>query len=319
MSRRIGRAAGASSGPSPSFRAFIALAFAVAIANSQAAHAVGLTSRVIRSTPILSPSLIVGRAVCDDAVWLLNEHLELTRIDALTFNASTGPVRGFQRDERPWGLACVADRTVWTLPGTRVLARVTPTGAVVDRRAIGAPATALFAAGSRLLLAFAPPVIGAALLGSAAPSRPGDARPWPGLTGRTAPSRVDLLARNLVTCGVAMGVSLPCWLADATEVVVSDGTQVRRLSLSFVAATDVDREAPMRDVALVGTGRVWVLCTSARFVNGRRAGRRLFLSVDGRELARLDLPADVRLIVSADWSTCRLLTVDGQLLEVNAR
>lgn len=317
MSNGAGRSAVVSSGPSISF--CFGMALALMASNGHQAQCLTLTSRVIRSAPVVSSSLIVGRAVCNNAVWLLSEHLELTEIAPLTLTTRTRAVGGFRRDERPWGLACVTDRTLWTLPSARMIARITADGQVVDRRSLSAPATALFAAGDRLLLQSAPPVIGTSLLGSSTPGRPGELHPWPGLLGRAAPSRVDLLAHNLVSCGIGFGQNLPCWLADDTQIVVSDGIHARQLSFPFVQAADIDREAPIRDVALVGSDRVWLLGTSTRFVNGRRAGRRLFLSAGGHELARLELAAEVRLIIAADSSACLLLTVNGQLVEVNAR
>jgi hypothetical protein len=284
----------------------------------QSARGAALTSHIVRSTPATSDSLIVGRAVCHGRVWLLNEHLDLTEITSATLATATHAVTGFHRDERPWGLACNADQTIWTLPGARTMARITSAGKVVDRRPLNVPITALFGIGDRLLLAPAPPVVGFPLLASTVPDRPDERRAWPGLLGRAAASRVDLFARNLVACGIGFDRELPCWLTDATEVVVSNGVQVRRMSMSFAGTADIDREAPIRDVALVDTTRAWVLTTSARMVNGRRAGRRLLFVAGQRPLAELVLPLSSRLIVAADATRCVLLTVDGQLIEVNA-
>ena len=317
MNPGAGRDSRVSSGRST--RLWIACSLALIALAGPSAQALTLTSRVVRSTPVVSNSLIVGRAVCQNVVWLLNEHLDLTQIAPPTLAVTTRAVGGFRRDERPWGLACLADGTIWTLSAPRAIARITAAGQVVDRRPLQAPGTALFATTDRLLLQSAPPTIGAALLGSSTPARPDDRRPWAGLLGRQASSRVDLLAHNLVNCGIGLGQELPCWLADEAQVVVSDGVHSRRLMVPFVQAVDIDHEAPIRDAALVERDRVWILGTAARLVSGRRAARRLFLSSGGREIARLDLAAEARLIVAADLSTCLLLTVDGQLVEVSAR
>jgi len=315
MSGGAGRACGSSGSPSRA----AAWSLALIALLGQSARGAALSSHIVRSTPVTSGSLIIGRAVCPGRVWLLNEHLDLTEITPATLAASTHAVTGFHRDERPWGLACSADQTIWTLPAARTLARLTSSGKVVDRRPLGVPITALFAIGDRLLLAPAPPVVGFPLLATSLPARPDERRAWPGLLGRAAASRVDLFARNLVNCGMAFDRELPCWLTDATEIVVSDGVQVRRISMPFVNQADIDREAPIRDVALIERSRAWVLATSARMVNGRRAGGRLFLVADGHPLADLLLPLNSRLIVAADAARCVLLTVDGHLIEVNAR
>jgi hypothetical protein len=278
-----------------------------------------LTSRVVRTTRPVSDSLIVGRAVCNDRVWLLTETREITEIAVLTATSSTHQIRGLLRDDRPWGLACLNDGTLWMLPDSHALARVTTDGQVAERLPLKLPAIALFGAGDRLLLQSMPPVVAIPLLASAPPRRPADQRPWPGLVGRASPARTDLFAQNLVTCGIAARHEVPCWFADETHVTVSDGFKVRRLSFPFVQAADTDRAAPIRDVALIAGGRAWILGTSLRPTHGRRSGGRLLLTADGRELARLDLVPEARLIIAAGETTCLLLTVTGEILEVHAR
>jgi hypothetical protein len=278
-----------------------------------------LSSRVVRTTPAVSDSLIVGRAVCHDRIWLLTENREITEIAAPTATSRTHQVRGLLRDDRPWGLACLNDGTLWTLPDSHALARMTTEGQIAERLPLELPAIALFGAGDRLLLQSMPPIVSKPLLDSATPRRPADQRPWPGLVGRASKARIDLFAENLVTCGIAAGHEVPCWFADETHVTVSDGSTVRHLSFPFVQAADTDRAAPIRDVALVAGGRAWILGTSLRPTRGRRSGGRILLTADGRELARLDLVPEARLIIGADESTCLLLTVTGEMLEVHAR
>jgi hypothetical protein len=278
-----------------------------------------LSSRVVRPAHAVSDSLIVGRAVCHDRVWLLTENREITEIAVLTETSRTHQVRGLLRDDRPWGLACLNDGTLWMLPDSRALARVTTDGQVAERLPLELPAMALFGAGDRLLLQSMPPVVAVPLLGSAPPRRPADQRPWPGLVGRASRARMDRFSQNLVACGIAAGHDVPCWFPDETFVTVSDGSRVRHLSFPFVQAADTDRSAPIRDVALTDGGRAWILGTSLRSTHGRRSGGRLLLAAGGRELARLDLAPEARLIIAAGESTCLLLTVTGEVLEVNAQ
>jgi hypothetical protein len=146
-----------------------------------------------------------------------------------------------------------------------------------------------------------------------------EARPWAGLLARAAASRTDLLARNLVNCGLITGRFLPCWFADDIEVALSDGTHSRRVPLPWIRAADVDVTTPLRDVAFVGRDRVWVLAAS-NAARGRRAGGRLHLgTVAGRELARVDLNPPARALLFATESSCVLLTVSGELMEVVKR
>jgi hypothetical protein len=295
-------------------------ALTIVIAWDAPSHAnVMLRSRVITLPSAVTSSLIVGRAVCNDRVWLLTENRELVDISPRRLTAFTRPVRGFDRDDRPWGLACLSDGSLWTLASPRVLTEITSDSRTTGRTTLRDPAVALFGVGDRLLIQVAPPVVSAPLLASAPPRHPAELRPWPGLVGRAPASRTDLFTDNLVTCGMATGRDVPCWFANDTLVTVSDGLRTRRVAFPFVEAAGIDRAAPIRDLAMVSAGRAWVLATSTKSVSGRRSGGRLFLSDGGREVARIDVAPEARMIVSADEATCLLLTVKGHLLEVGVR
>ena len=77
---------------------------------------------------------------------------------------------------------------------------------------------------------------------------------------------------------------------------------------------------PLRDIAFVERGRVWLLATSSRLFAGRRAGGRLLLATtEGREIARIDLDPPARLVLAATDTSCLLLTIRGDLIEVRER
>lgn len=284
-----------------------------------AARPTGLQLEIVASRTI-NDSVIVGRARCPDSRWLLNGARQLMEISPSNRTVAIHPVRGLEREDQPWGLACLTDQTLWMLTTPRTLARVGRDGAIVERLSLPAPWIELFGAGDRLLFERMPPVIASPVLATSRPRSPQASRPWPGLLARTAAARADVLATNLVSCGLANGPTVPCWFPSDTQVVLSDGTQIRRHSFPWIRAADVDPAAPLRDVAFVERGRVWLLATSSRLYQGRRAGGRLLLATtEGREIARIDLDPPARLVLAATDTSCLLLTVRGDLVEVRER
>jgi len=273
--------------------------------------------RTIALTPPVPLSPIVGRATCGQTMWALNRARQLIEIQATTRRVAVHPVRGFQPDARPWGLACVADGTLWTLETPHVLARLGSDGRVVDRVQLRLPRTALFAVGDRVVFHQLPTVSAAPLLASSLPQKPFEVRPWAGLTGRTASTEQEFFTHNLLNCGIAAGRSLPCWFADEGRLTISDGTTIRNVSIRTPPAATVDRTMPLWDAALVDSGTVWVLASSSRLSDGRRAGGSL-VRVDraGVELPRIRLEPLARLIVLATDRVCTVLTTGGDLMEI---
>jgi hypothetical protein len=221
------------------------------------------------------------------------------------------------RNDRPWGLACLGGNTLWTLAAPRALARIARDGSVAERLELPVPWIALYGTGDRLLFEPAPPLIASPVLAVAVPRRIEDARPWPGLITQATSTRTDFLGRNLVACGLAHGPAVPCWFAGETKVVLSDGVHVDRFSFPSIRAGDVDKAAPLRDVAFVGAGRVWLLPTSSHVNRGQRGGDRIQLATRaGAEIASLTLEWPARLMIAASDTTCLLLNVRGELVEV---
>ena len=275
----------------------------------------------MRATPVVGKAVIVGRAQCAGEVWLLNESRQLIRVTP----SETPPtvtvyeVRGLSRDDRPWGLACLSDHSLWTLARPRALARLTRNGHVAERVTLLVPWIALFGAGDRVLFEPAPPLVASPVLATALPRLSGNGRPWPGLITQPTGTRAELLGRNLVACGLVSGSAVPCWFAGDTHVVLSDGIRSDRFSFASMRSADVDTSAPLRDIAFVGQGRIWLLPTSSRAERGQHAATHILLATPaGSETGRLALESPARLLLAASETRCLLLTVRGELLEVTA-
>jgi hypothetical protein len=270
---------------------------------------------------LVPDALIVGRAICAGTSWLLTETPALVEVSPASRTVVVHPVRGLEASDNVWGLACLGDNSLWTLASPRALVRLDRWGTVQERAAVDLPSIGLFGAGDRLLVQQLPIAPGAPLLLSTLPHRPRTIRTWPGLVARTGSSRERQIARNLVNCGVGIGQIVPCWLVEEASVSVSDGTTVRLLRPPLLKVPATDSAAPIWDFALIGPDRYWLLATTT--VGGRRLGGRLFHSNASDRLVGdtdvLSLRPPARLIVSASWSSCLVVTVDGGLLQVEAR
>lgn len=255
--------------------------------------------------------LIVGRAVCSDATWMLVESSQLLQVGRDGAVAARH-VTGLSAADRPWGLACLSDGTLWTMATWRNLARIDVNGAVRERIDLHIPRSTLFGVGERLLFQQAPPVPGTPALMTSPPRQPYAVKEWPGLTTPKGPS-------NLANCGVGLKGMVPCWLVTATRFTVSDGATFRSVDAVLPQSNRVDREAPIRDVALAGDDYFWIVAGGYDAALGRPAGVRIVRGrVGTSEILFLDLKPAARLIVRASEKTCLLLTVDGTLIEVGA-
>lgn len=273
--------------------------------------------RPIAATSSVPSTLIIGRAVCLGATWLLTEHGELVAISQATREAAVRPVKGLQSSDRPWGLACLTDGTLWTLATPRTLARISAEGTIRDRIELRFPRLVIFGWNDRLLFIQLPVLIAKPLLASAPPRAMAEPAPWPRFIGRATESRVDLLARNLVNCGIGHGRNLPCWFADERRATVSDGSTASTVTFAGLNGRDVDAAAPIWDLALGGADSMWLVSSAARPVRGHTVGGRLVKTNGaGIEQASIVLTPPARIILSATDTACLLLTVDGRLMEV---
>ena len=279
-----------------------------------------LGSQLTKPSRPLPDGLIVGRAVCGETAWLLTDTLHLVEVSTTRRRVVVHDVRGLDAEDRPWGLACLTDASLWTLSSPRSLARLGQNGQVVERIDLPSPRIALFAWRDRLLFQQLPMVVAAPALATSPPRQPSEGRRWPGLLGVPAPSRDDQLSENLVNCGIPAGLTVPCWFAGERRVSLSDGASARSQSFPFLTSSGVEQTAPIWDLALAGSDRLWLLAGVKNPVTGGRAGGRLIRT--DRRGARpepLDLKPLARVILSATDTSCWLLTVEGQFMEVSVR
>jgi hypothetical protein len=268
------------------------------------------------SRPSLVPSaLIVGRAVCGDATFLLTETPQIVELAAAGRTAAVRPLRGTTPQDKFWGLACTRDGTLWTMASPWVLGRLDRSGAIAERITLTLPRIALFAAGDRLLYQELPLAVGAPALTAATPGQARSTRPWPPFLVRKAASPEQQVSRNLVTCGLGVDKGLPCWFAADRQFIVSDGASWRMRAVARWLSERADVQAPIRDVALTAAGAFWLL-ESVPGPRGVAGGRLVFVDEKAAEGAELELRAQVRLILAASASRCWLLTLDGAIVEV---
>jgi hypothetical protein len=121
-------------------------------------------------------------------------------------------------------------------------------------------------------------------------------------------------------CGLAAATAVPCWFANETDIVLSDGVAPRQHRFAWIQRDGVDVTAPLRDAAFVEENKVWLLGSAAQPREGRSVARWLWLAADtGSVVAAVDLEPAARLILHATSTTCWLLTAMGDLMEVSVR
>jgi len=299
-----------------------ALSLVVSVAWGLLSSAVwAMQVRVLSSSGAIGQDVIVGRAHCSGETWLLTDQPSLTRVSADSLTVSSVPLRGLRDGEKPWGLACLPESALWTLVTPQALARLTSDGRVVERIRLDRPRLGIYTAGERILLQQAPTGIGRSLLAAGPPGKLSAFVFWPALVGQPATTLDQELRANLVNCGIGVAAYVPCWLAGQPRLAISDGTAAHTTlqELSFVRAGPVDLAAPIWDVALTGSSRVWVLASARAGSEGRRAGGRLTKSTRrGADEGFIDLNPSARLILWAADDRCVLLAATGQLLEISA-
>ncbi len=248
---------------------------------------------------------------------MLNQSAELIQLPRGSDRPRVRQVHDFREGDRLSGLACLADGSLWTLQGGHVLARLTPDGSVAERNAFLFPQVQLFGVSQRLVFLGLPIVADRPLFAASRRDRPERVEAWSGLTARANITRASSIITNLAACGIGVEGRLPCWFADHDDLTISDGTLSKTVSLPSLRRPDIDHLAPIRDVALVDDGGLWVLGASSALESGRRVGGRLIrTNAAGVEQRSLTLPTAARLIAWADAYGCALLTVAGDLIVV---
>jgi hypothetical protein len=278
--------------------------------------------RVVSPTSVVGRQVIVGRAHCAGTTWLLTDGPELTRVSVDALAVSSSPLRGLRDGEKPWGLACLPNHELWTLVTHQVLARLTVDAQIVERVRLDRPRLGLYTAGERILLQHPPAGVGKPLLAAGLPRKLAAFVQWPAPVSQQTRSRDQQLQANLVSCGIGVSGDVPCWLVNQPRLVIGDGTPSHTSvqELRFVREGTIDETAPIWDVALAGSSRVWVLASARNGSDGRRVGGRLTKSNRrGSDEGFVDLSPSARLILWAGEDRCLLLSATGQLLEVSAQ
>jgi hypothetical protein len=165
------------------------------------------------------------------------------------------------------------------------------------------------------------PYVGKPLLAAGLPGNLSAFAPWPEPLSRNARSPDEQVRTNLVSCGIGVSGYVPCWVVNQPRLVIGDGTPAHTTvrELRAVHRATVDDSAPIWDVALAGSARVWVLESARAAPDGRRLGGRLTRTTRrGTDESSIDLSPSARLILWATDNRCVLLSEAGQLLEVFA-
>jgi hypothetical protein len=272
----------------------------------------------LRVTNVARPAaipaaLIIGRAVCSGSTWLLTDSHQLTEVRN-DGQVSVRAVTGLTATDQLFGLACLSDGTLWTLAGFQTLGRIDGTGRLQERIDLHVDRMTLYSVGDRLLFQPRPSVPGTAALMTSPARRPYAVKPWPGLViPRGGPP--DGSARVAV-CGITVNALAPCWFGPARQFTISDGTVSRTIDAPL-QSMPVDRETPIRDVALTSATAYWLLAGGRDGERGRTSGVRLFwVRENPSQKLFIDLKPSARIILSASDTRCVLLTVDGGLMEV---
>jgi hypothetical protein len=275
----------------------------------------------VSTAGVVEHGVITGRARCATSTWLLTDLPTLVEIRLAGSSVISKPVRGFRAGERPWGLACVGAEELWTLADYRTLVRLSPSGEVVSRTRLAQPRLNVFGVANVLLVQQPPAGPGSPLLAVVRNGEVNRSDPWPGLTTTPQSSTKVDVPSGLVACGVPYENSLPCWIANQTRIILSDGTRARTSAVQprFVASAAVDPSVPLWDVAASSSSTLWILTSAVSGDGTRRAGGRITRSnVHGDDLGGVELSPKARVIVSAGEKSALLLTVSGGLTEVTA-
>ena len=277
--------------------------------------------------PAVGPEVIGGRADSEDAarVWLLAGDRTLVAIDLDRASFSRTPIR-VPATSVCWGLARLADGSLWTLKGRREVAQILETGDLVRAMPLAAPHFGLFADGDRLLyqpaeFEFPAPVLFA--------SAPGDAArvPWSAIKSRPFKlARASVAALNMIACGVGRRGERPCWFPDEAALFLVDAAgATRRVTLAGldvvspeVLLTSDNPARPIRDAYVDSGGTIWILGSGAPPGVDERPGGWILARYgsDGTPIATQRLPAPARLILRADPARALLLTASGMVSEV---
>jgi hypothetical protein len=279
--------------------------------------------------PVVGNEVIAGRADATDdkanRTWLLVGERALVSIDLDRASVRRHPLQ--TGDAACWGLARLADGSLWTLKGRNAVVRISETGQVLKEASLGAAHFGIFAEGDRLIVQpadFQPPapLLFAARVDEATRVAWGDLRSRP---FRLA--RASVAALNMLTCGVGRRGERPCWFPDEPAVALMNAEgRARRVALDGldvvspeVLLTSDNPARPVRDAYVDAGGTIWVL-SSGRAPAGaddQPGGWILARYSDGgARIGVQRLKESARLILRADARRALLLTGGGMVAEV---
>ena len=277
--------------------------------------------------PVISSQVIRGREEegKDDVVLLV--ETTLVRLNLRERRASVTAIR-VEPGETCWGLAKLADGSLWTLKGRNVVAQIEADGRVSRAIELDEPHAGLFAAGERLIfqkaISTAPePALRAGAPGSA------DRIAWSDMKVRAFPgiARAQASALSLVACGRSAVAERPCWFPDeaALSLIAPDGS-TRRVLLAGLApvapevllTAEVPRR-PVRDAYVDWQRRIWVLSsgdapsTPVDLPGGWLLAR---YRPDGTADGQVRLPEPVRSILRVEPARVIVLAGSGHVSEL---
>lgn len=277
--------------------------------------------------PIIGAEVIGGRAEHNGVVSLLAGGSALVRVDLAARRFERIPLK-LEPGDQCWGLAWLADGSLWTLRGRRSVIRVEADGRIGRDIPLDAAHFGLFGSEDRLVYQraeFTPP---APALQSGVPGDPAPGS-WSGLTTRAFAGleRGSAAALNMVSCGSSRGAERACWFPDEAAVALIDPAgRTRRVELSglqvvppAVLLTAENPPRPVRDAYVDEAGGLWVLSTGTppAGLPDQPGGWLLARYGPGGVpigVSRLAEPARLILRVSAGRAT--ILTVAGMVVEV---
>jgi hypothetical protein len=277
--------------------------------------------------PAIGRDPIAGRAEDDGGVLLMVGGTSLVRIDLATRQHSEVALQT-QAGEPFWGLARLADATLWTLNGQNTLTQIAPNGKVV--REVGDPNAYLgvYSGGDRLVLQRSRLPVGTPAMITMLPDD-GRPQPWGGMAVRGFERLASgaAAAMNLVSCGTSERAELPCWFPEepVLSLIAPDGT-TRRVVLDGLPRVApealINAAAPMRpirDVFVERDGTIWVLASGEPpAAMGNPPGGWLLarFGPQGQPIDRRVLPEPVRVILRAKAGRAVVLTGAGMVTEV---
>ena len=289
------------------------------------AHRADLRSLTPIFGPVVSRDVIRGRER-EGAATLLLVGTSVVRVDVQAHRVTSISI-AVPAGVTCWGLAKLADGTLWSIRGRTAVIRIEPDGRVSRELPLSEPRLGLFATGDRLIYQAAMATPPAPALTAGPPG--GNALPWSGLTTRMFPgiARAQAAALNMVACGDSARPERPCWFPyEAAVSLIGPRGETRRVALPGLAEvapevllTAENPARPVRDAFVDASGRIWVLSSGVPPAGGSELPGGWILArygADGAAEGQVRLTEPVRLILGADAGRVVVLAGSGHVAEV---